>query len=211
MSARPEYHRESTENARFVKPSTEKCSRVLISTLRRRTQPRHVLGQEPVAERHPPLRLLPPRLAKPGIERPSQSVHQRTGRSGLDLDQIDILGIARGRRQVELVERRASPEGEPLGEHRIGEHLDQGAADNEVLLDLEALAPRRPRPPLGDVVSWDHESVSTLEFTNSRQSVERGAPSASALGSSFVKLRARWRTWSFSSTALSPAPTCSRR
>ena len=171
----------------------------------------HVLRKEPVAERHPTPRLLPPRFAQPGIERPTQCVHQGAGRPGSDLDQIDILGVARGRRQVELVERRAAPESQRPGEHRIGEHRDQGAADDQILLDLEVLAPRRALPPVGDVVPRDHASGSMLAFTNSRQSFDRGAPSALAPGRSFVKFRARIRTCSFSSTALSPAPTCSRR
>ena len=170
-----------------------------------------VLGQKPVAERDPTLRLLPPRLAQPGIERASQAVHQRTGRPGLNLDQVDILGIARGRRQVELVERRASPKRERPRENRIRVHRDQGAADDQVLLDLEILAPRRPLPPLADVVPRDHASVSILVFTSSRQSFDRFAPSASASGRSLVKLRACARTCSLSSSARSPAPTCSRR
>ena len=86
---------------------------------------------------------------------------------------------------VELVERRPSPEGERPGKKRIGEYLDQGTADDQVLLDLEILAPRRPLPPLGDVVPRDHASVSMLAFTNSRQSFDRRAPSASAPGRRF--------------------------
>ena len=152
------------------------------------TQPhrRYVLGLEPVAERHPALRLLPPRAAKPGIERISQGVHHRAGRPGLYLNQIDILGVPRGRRQVELVERGAATEGERPGESGIGEYLDQGPADDQVLLDLEVLGPRRPLPPLGDVVPRDHASGSMFAFTNSLQSFDRGTSAASAPGTSFV-------------------------
>ena len=94
--------------------------------------------------------------------------------------------VPRGRRQVELVERGTAAEGERPGENRIGEYLDQGPADDEVLLDLEVLVPGRLRPPLGDVVPRDHASASMLAFTNSRQSCDRGASVASAPGRSFV-------------------------
>ena len=119
--------------------------------------------------------------------------------------------MARGWRQVELVKRRPSPECERLRENWIGVQRDQGAADNQVLLDLEILAPRRLLAPLGDEVSRDHASVSMLAFTSSRQSFDRRAPSASTPGRSLVKLRACALTCSLSSVALSPAPICSRR
>jgi hypothetical protein len=45
-------------------------------------------------------------------------------------------------RQVELVKRRAAPEGQRLGEREFGEYLDQGAADDEILLDLEIVYPQ---------------------------------------------------------------------
>ncbi len=85
---------------------------------------RHVLGQEPVDECHPALGLLPPRFAQPRIQNLPQAIHQRAGRPGLYLDQIDILGVSRGRCQVELVERRAASKGERPDESRIGEYLD---------------------------------------------------------------------------------------
>ena len=81
---------------------------------------------------------------------------------------------------------RAASEGERPSENRIGEYLDQGPADDQALLDLEVFGPRRPLPPLGDVVPWNHASASMLAFTNSRQSFDRGASTASAPGKSFV-------------------------
>ena len=77
-------------------------------------------------------------------------------------------------------------EGERPDESGIGEYLDQGPADDQVLLDLEVLGPRRPLPPLGDVVPRDHASASMLAFTSNRQSLDRGASAASAPGRSFV-------------------------
>ena len=115
--------------------------------LEAQTNRRNVLGHETVAERHPSFRLFPARFAKPGIENASQGIHHRTGRSGPDLNQIDILGVARGRSEVELVERCASPEGHCPGQNSIGKYLDQSATDDQVLLDLEILAPWRPPPP----------------------------------------------------------------
>ena len=186
ISARPEYHRDSTENGRFGEIQHRKMLAGIDLDLEAQPDRRYVLGQEPVAERHPALRLLPPRFAEPGVERVSQGVQHRTCRPGLYLNQIDILGVPRGRRQVELVERGTAAEGERPGENRIREYLDQGPADDEVLLDLEVLVPGRLRPPLGDVVPWDHASASMLAFTNSRQSCDRGASVASAPGRSFV-------------------------
>jgi len=63
---------------------------------------------------------------------------------------------------MKLVERRAAPERKSFAQERVREYLDERAADDEILLDLEILHPRGLRPPLGDVVPRDHNSASTL-------------------------------------------------
>ena len=100
-----------------------------------------------------------------------------------------------------IVERRAAPEGQRLGERGFGE---LGAAVDEFLLDLEILYPRCRCSPLGDVVSRDHGSVSMSAFTYNRQSRLRDAFSAVADGRSFAKLRARFRTCALRNSALTP-------
>ena len=80
----------------------------------------------------------------------------------------------------------AATERQRPGENGIGEYLDQGAADDQILLNLEVPCPWRPLPPLGDVVPRDHASASMLAFTINRQSFDRGATAASAPGRSFV-------------------------
>lgn len=116
------------------------------------TQPRGPLERKGLGTQQKRTVVLPPRFAQPRIEDASQAVHQGASRPWRDLHQIDILGIARRWRQVELIQRRTSPEGEGPDQDCIGEDLDQGTADDQILLYLEVFAPWRPLPPLGDVV-----------------------------------------------------------
>ena len=84
---------------------------------------------------------------------------------GLGLDQIDVFGVARGRSEVELVQGGTATEEHAVRQLRHPEHLDERPADDEVLLDLEILHPRRFTPPLGDVVARNHRSGITSAFT----------------------------------------------
>ena len=72
------------------------------------------------------------------------------------------------------------------GKKPVREHLDQCAADDQVLLDLSIVNPRCNGAPGRNVVSRDHVSASTRALTSSRQSRERVAPSAGADGNSLV-------------------------
>ena len=107
---------------------------------------RHVLGLETIYERHSAFGLLPLRLAKPRVEHLVQRIHDRAGRSWRNLHEVDVLGVAGGRRQMELVERRAATERKLIGQERMREYPDQRPADDEILFDLNILDPRCPRP-----------------------------------------------------------------
>ena len=172
-------------------------------------QRRCVLGPEAIDERHATFGLLPSGLAEPWIENLVQGVHRRAGRSGNCLHQIDVLGITGGRLQVEFVERRAAAERESFGQNGMGKHLDQHPGDDQILLDLGSLDPRRLCSPFGDVVARNHASTSAL--MHSRQSAARGARSRGPAGRSGATSRARRRTWAFNGAVLSTAPMRSRR
>ena len=66
---------------------------------------------------------------------------------------------------MELVQGRATAEGESVVQEAIGENLDQRTADDEILFDLNVLRPGRPRAPLQNVVARNHKSISTSAFT----------------------------------------------
>jgi len=100
-------------------------------------------------------------LPKPRVENAAERLHHRACRFRFRLNEVNVFGIPGGRLQVKLVQRRSTTEGESLMERGMREYLDQRAADDEVLLDLEVLNPRRFRPPFGDVVARDHRSGST--------------------------------------------------
>jgi hypothetical protein len=102
-----------------------------------------ILGVEAVSERHPAFRLLPLRCPKPGVEFLAQRRHHRAGWPGPRLHKVDILGVAGGRLEMKLVERRPAPERESVAQERVREDLDERSADHQVLLDLEVLDPRR--------------------------------------------------------------------
>lgn len=71
--------------------------------------------------------------------------HRRPGRSLLGLAaRVNVLGVASGWPQKELVER-CRCERPTLLEHRVREQLDEGAADHQVLLGLRIFDPRELR------------------------------------------------------------------
>jgi predicted XRE-type DNA-binding protein len=65
----------------------------------------------------------------------SEPIDGRADGLGCLLDEVDILGVAGSRSQVELVKSGPSAESESAGELVVGEDLDEGPADDEILLD----------------------------------------------------------------------------
>ena len=120
--------------------------------------------------------------AQPRVEHGADQVERVADGLGFDLDEVDVLRVSGGRMQVELVQGRAAAERQAVGDVGHAEHLDQSAADDEVLLDPGVLAPRRRRPPLGDERARNHTSGSTAMFTATRQRASRGAPLVSFHG-----------------------------
>ena len=118
-----------------------------------------------VEERYPAFRLFPPRFAKPRIEGRAQRFHHRPGGSGFRLDQVDILGVAGGRFQVQFVQRRPATEGKGFMQDRLRKDGHQRAANNEVLLNLEVLHPGCVAAPFRDEVTRNHNWSSTSVLT----------------------------------------------
>jgi hypothetical protein len=77
----------------------------------------------------------------------SPPVEDRTDGPRRRSDQIDILRVPEGRGEVQLVQRRAATEPELLAQQRIGEQIDDRAADDQLLLDLPLLCPRNDVAP----------------------------------------------------------------
>jgi hypothetical protein len=61
--------------------------------------------------------------------------------------------------EVQLVRRRAATEPELLAQGRIGEQIDDRAADDQVLLDLPLLCPRNDVALCDDVHHRNHSSL----------------------------------------------------
>ena len=66
---------------------------------------------------------------------------------------------------MKFVESGAATERERVVQDRVGEDLDQRPADDQVLLDLKVVRPRRLLAPFEDEVAWNHRSAFTRAFT----------------------------------------------
>ena len=83
-------------------------------------------------------------------------VEHVTDAAGVRRNQVDVLGVARGGRDVELAKRGAASEREAVSNRRSREQLDERARDDEILLDLPIEHPWGAVAPLGDEVLGDH-------------------------------------------------------
>src|SRR5690606_40438124 len=104
----------------------------------------------------------------------------------VNLDEVDILRITRGRFEVQLVKRGAATKGEGIAQHGMREDIDKRLADHKVLFDLSIINPWCLGAPFGDVVARDHDSGSTVAFTITFQSAFRSALFEAAPGTSAV-------------------------
>lgn len=125
-------------------------------------------GSYPVGQRHPSFGAFSLRAPQPGIEFLLQGIHERTDRSPMDLNQVNIFGIT-NRRQMEFEKRCASPEGQVFRKIGMAEDLHKGATDDQVLLHLIIMGPGDSPLPFGDEVLGDQTSASTLALTRIRQ------------------------------------------
>ena len=71
-------------------------------------------------------------------------------------DEIDVLGVPRGWREDELVQRSPSAEGQAVSQELHTKELDQSPADYEILLNIVIVRPRRMPAPFRDLSGGDH-------------------------------------------------------
>ena len=133
-----------------------------------------------------------PRLPQPRVKDIVERIHHRLRRPSSGSHEIDILRVAR-RGQMKRVEGRAAAKRERVVKDVVRKDRHQRAADDQILLDLRILRPRRLRPPFENVIAWNHRSISTSAFTNSfhaswRLDLPRAAPGTEQDG--FVHVRA---------------------
>ena len=141
---------------------------------------RYVLGGETVHQVDPALLELPLWPAEPRVQDGANPIEGLTDGLRVHLHQIDVLGVSGRRCEVQLVQRGSAAESETVRQLGCAEQLDDGAADDEVLLDLGVERPRRLLPPRGDVIPGDHVSGSTSTLMMSFQLGSRVAPAVLA-------------------------------
>ena len=105
MAVSPENQGLSIFNGNDVGSSKAWISRVLISTFSRFGTPTAVLGIDPEAKFRRDRALIEPGTSHPRFQDHTQSIEERTDRPAVSPDQVDILGVAHGLREVQLVER----------------------------------------------------------------------------------------------------------
>lgn len=165
-----------TANETCWKPSTEKCSRVLISIFH--PHPSDRLGRclEAVKELHAVGGLLGTRGAEPTIKCFLDFQKNRFDGPRRHLHQVQILGVSAGGSEEQLMQSRPASE---------GEHLGQCAGEYEVLLYLLIESPGRLCPPGRDVRPRYHRSsyISTLGIMR-QGAMETASPCGMSLASS---------------------------
>ena len=142
-----------------------------------------IFGCKAVHEGDASLILCRPRLPQPRVKDIVERIHHRLRRPSSGSHEIDILRVAR-RGQMKRVEGRAAAKRERVVKDVVRKDRHQRAADDQILLDLRILRPRRLCPPFENVIAWNHRSISTSAFTNSfhaswRLDLPRGAPERS--------------------------------
>lgn len=152
---------------RFDRHDVEVLSRVDLH-LQAERRGRRKLGLESVDEADRRGGALTPWRPEPWVESGAQCRHDRADRRCVGLHEVDVLGVAGGRPEMELVQRGSAAEEERRPEERVTEDLHDGTREDEVLLDLGVGGPGGVRAPLSDVSRSDHRSISTDSFTMMR-------------------------------------------
>ena len=134
------------------------------------------LGLESVDQSDPALLDNTPGLPQPAIENIAEDIQRATDGLGVQLHQIDILGVALRRLQIQLVERCPTSPSQTRGDLLDIEDLHNNPAEDETLLDLLVRRPGHFVSPLGDEVSRNHRSTSTSMLMATRQRSDRLAP-----------------------------------
>lgn len=119
-------------------------------------------------------------FAQPG-EGFAQMVYRFFYGFGVHLDQVDVFRIAGLRLKVELVQRRATTEGEVFLQEGVAVYRYQRPADNQILLHQTRRRPRYNRTPLGYECSLYHKSsISISWFTATFHFLSTSASSTDA-------------------------------
>ena len=117
-------------------------------------------------------------------ENVTHAIYDRSNGTMLCPDEVNVVGISKGLGKVQLVERCTAAKTKLLGEELITEQIDDGPADDEVLLDLALLSPGCNLAPGRYVHDRDHESGSggrrTMMCQRGSRSLTSGAKSGSA-------------------------------
>jgi len=94
-------------------------------------------------------------------QRLANRVDRRANPLRADLHQVDILRVAQRLSEQQLVDCGAAAKGDPAFQLRRVEEIAERAADDQVLLDLPQIRPRRARAPLLKVSARNQASTST--------------------------------------------------
>ncbi len=153
------------------------------------------------------LRATPAEPAKDSAE----AIERRSDRLRIPLDEVEVLREPRCGRKVQLVERCTAPKGEVLAEEPVGEDVTQSAREEEVLLHVVFVGPRRVvRPPGQDLAAGQHQSGSIESLMTIRQRRLR-MPARPDPGTSGTQCSGRPSIQRWSGAALSGASSHSSR
>jgi hypothetical protein len=94
-------------------------------------------------------------FAKPG-QSVAYPVDDLTDRSGLNLHQVNVLGVTQRLFKENLVNSSATPKGNSAFQLWVIKQIAHGPANDEVLFDLPHVRPGSASAPLSDVSKRDH-------------------------------------------------------
>ncbi len=128
-----------------------------------------ILGLDAIDQVDPSLLEDTTRLPEPRIQNGTCPVEGPADRLGADLNQVDVLRVASRRGEIDLVQGGAAAKGQAVRQLGNCKKIDDGAANDEVLLDLSIEQPWCLCSPRGDVIFGNHSSGSTSTLTMSFQ------------------------------------------
>ena len=128
------------------------------------------LARGAVLEREPPVHLgefahLRADLEAQVAAQRGEALHHVADAAGAGAHEVEVLAVAVGLGQEQLVEGGAAPEHQLAAQQGIVRYFDHGHREQEVLLDLVLVLPGVVDAPLGYVGPAHHMSGSTSSFT----------------------------------------------
>ena len=113
--------------------------------------------------------------AHPGLKHGPQPIQYRADRAFGCAREVNIFRVAVRLREVQLVEGRPAAKAQFLAQEIVVEDFDEGAAYDEILLDLPIFRPRSIAAPGDNVHGGDHWSSSGRRRTRTFQRALRSA------------------------------------